>query len=166
MSWNDLPFFRLLNAAKKKRKFTKHGLRKFLATIIIWFEVIGGVRFEERINNRKCGRAESAVPFAHTLICLGHATSCKPDTWYEMITYEKEYWCHVPYFLGLSPSFSGLPATFPPVPDPFPCVFSYPPSVPSPSVVIWFAPSPVPSAFPVYFHLYLCSYSFPFNFPY
>ena len=37
------------------------------------------------------------------------------------------YWyaCHVPYFLGLSPSFSGLPATFPPVPDPFPCVFSY-----------------------------------------
>ena len=31
--------------------------------------------------------------------------------------------CHVPYFLGPSPSFSGLPVTFPPVPDPFPCVF-------------------------------------------
>ena len=30
--------------------------------------------------------------------------------------------CHVPYFLGPSPSFSGLPVTFPPVPDPFPCV--------------------------------------------
>ena len=27
--------------------------------------------------------------------------------------------CHIPYFLGLSPSFPGLPATFPPVPDPF-----------------------------------------------
>ena len=33
--------------------------------------------------------------------------------------------CHVPYFLGLSPSFSGLPATFPPVPDPFRVFFSY-----------------------------------------
>ena len=44
-------------------------------------------------------------------------------------------WCHVPYFLGLSPSFSGLPATFPPVPDPFP-VYSQPfPSVLPPSVV-------------------------------
>ena len=43
--------------------------------------------------------------------------------------------CHVPYFLGLSPSFSGLPASFPPVPDPFP-VYSQPfPSVPPPSVV-------------------------------
>ena len=57
--------------------------------------------------------------------------------------------CHVPYFLGLSPSFSGLPASFPPVPDPFP-VYSQPfPPVPSPSVVTWFAPSPVLSAFPV-----------------
>ena len=33
--------------------------------------------------------------------------------------------CHVPYFLGLSPSFSGLPTTFPPVPDPFHVSFSY-----------------------------------------
>ena len=34
--------------------------------------------------------------------------------------------CHVPYFLGPSPSYSGLPATFPPVPDPFRVSFSYP----------------------------------------
>ena len=30
--------------------------------------------------------------------------------------------CHIPYFLGPSPSFSGFPVTFPPVPDHF-CMF-------------------------------------------
>ena len=37
--------------------------------------------------------------------------------------------CHVPYFLGPSPSFSGLPVTFPPVPNRFPCVLWHFPSV-------------------------------------
>ena len=33
--------------------------------------------------------------------------------------------CHVPYFLGPSPSFSGLPVTFPPVPDHFRVFYNY-----------------------------------------
>ena len=33
--------------------------------------------------------------------------------------------CHVPYFLGPSPSFPGLPVTFPPVPDHFRVSYNY-----------------------------------------
>ena len=33
--------------------------------------------------------------------------------------------CHVPYFLGPSPSFSGFPVTFPPVPDHFRTSYDY-----------------------------------------
>jgi hypothetical protein len=69
-------FFRLLNGAEKECEFIKQGLHEVLATIIR-IEVVG-VCIEECINDSKCGRAESAVPFAYTLICLGCATSCKP----------------------------------------------------------------------------------------
>lgn len=85
--------FCLLNAAEKEGKLVKQGLRIVLA-VIIRFKLIV-VRFEECIDDSKCSRTKSAVPFADTLIYLGHASSCKPEsplaTLMRKSTYQKEY---------------------------------------------------------------------------
>jgi hypothetical protein len=89
-------FSRVLNRAEKKCEPVKQGVGKLLA-IIIRFEVILGF-FEECIDDSKCARTKSAVPFADTLIRLRHVTSSKPDSLLEQLdtlvrksTYQKEY---------------------------------------------------------------------------
>ena len=59
---------------------------------------------------------------------------------------DREWRCHVPYFLEPSLSFSGLPVTFPPVPDHFHVFYNY--SHPFRfSPLSWFVPLSVPSLF-------------------
>ena len=67
-----LTFFRLLNRAEKECEAVNQGYGKLLAGII-QIEVIG-IIFEECIDNSKCNRTKSAMPFAGTLICQGHVT--------------------------------------------------------------------------------------------
>ena len=62
-------FFRLLNAAEKECEFVKHGFCKVPAGIIRIQAIL--IFFEECIEDSKCARTKSVVPFTDTLIHLG-----------------------------------------------------------------------------------------------